>query len=655
MSTPLRRLGALVAAAALLAGLGTGAASAAISTAEFCANVEPGSSGFTDISTVAGAQRTDIECLAASKITSGTSATTYAPTASVSRAAMATFVATLIDRANALETQTLASLPTDAPDAFGDDEGIVHEDNINRLAAAAVVQGTSPTTFSPSGNVTRGQMATFLVAALDYLRPESLPAGADVFTDDEGNAHESNINKLAAIDVVDGVGATSYNPNGQVSRAQMASFLVRTLAFLHDQGEIAALPPTTQSIVVNPATPVTNATDAADGDDVPVTASNIAVADVDVRLFPCENVSVTQGVVRFVDEDADGAADAGADLVEADIETVNGTDQAADTESASGVAVTSGAIGLTVDSPSADCVVAVVWDDADDDDAVDLDSERRPSEDFGRSGAASFVPPPAASGGMDENVESVGAGSFVGCEIGGPLPGAGDFPEEGPNAVSTTDCFVFRFDSNDVFTIQPDQQTQAVAATLAEFAAALSPGDDVTGTYDADSGDQSSFNLIDEDVPAVPADETAPKAVDTRLTTDAGTADRIDVGDVIQLCFDDEMTDPAADGNIFQPNDEVLVLEDADGTEATLTDGGNATFRRGDASVTTIEVEDGNVACDEDRAVEVIIGGGALNAEGGDDVLDFGATFTLADNLEDDAGNEFAAGAGGQDVVVNEE
>jgi len=223
-------------------------ASAAISTDAFCANVPSGQSGFTDIAQ-AGVHQRNVECLKASGITSGTTPTTYSPQNNVSRGQMATFVANMIDRANQLDSaadpRSIPDLPTAAAsaDQFTDDENSVHENNINRLAQADIIQGTTATTFNPSGNVSRAQMATFIAEALEFIRGGALPEGADAFTDDETSVHEANINRLANADIVDGTSATTYTPNADVSRAQMASFIVQSLADLLADGFITALPP----------------------------------------------------------------------------------------------------------------------------------------------------------------------------------------------------------------------------------------------------------------------------------------------------------------------------------------------------------------------------------------------------------------------------
>lgn len=146
-------------------------AGAAISTQTFCAAIPTGQSGFTDIANTAPHTR-NIECLKGSGVTSGTTATTYSPTANVSRGQMATFIANMIDRANTLDAPggtTIPDLPAGnaAPDAFADDEGDTHETNINRLAVAGVTSGCGGTNYCPKVNVTRGQMAAFLHRAFN--------------------------------------------------------------------------------------------------------------------------------------------------------------------------------------------------------------------------------------------------------------------------------------------------------------------------------------------------------------------------------------------------------------------------------------------------------------------------------------------------------
>ena len=158
-----------------------------------------------------------IEAIAAAGITLGcdASGTLYCPSADVSRAQMASFLARSLD------------LPATGEDYFTDDDGNPHEDNINAVAEAGISLGTGNQRFDPSASVTRAQMASFLARALDGLAEATL----DYFTDDDGNSHEDNINIVAANDITLGCDASGslYCPLDAVRRDQMASFLGRAL------------------------------------------------------------------------------------------------------------------------------------------------------------------------------------------------------------------------------------------------------------------------------------------------------------------------------------------------------------------------------------------------------------------------------------------
>ena len=145
-------------------------------------------------------------------ITTGCSPERYCPTDPVTREQMAIF----LDRA--------LDLPTTATDFFSDDEGRTGEAAINRVAAAGITSGCGPGLYCPTGNVTRGQMASFLARAFD------LPATTtDFFTDDDGTTHEANIDRVAAAGITSGCGPTTYCPTANVTRGQMAAFLRRAL------------------------------------------------------------------------------------------------------------------------------------------------------------------------------------------------------------------------------------------------------------------------------------------------------------------------------------------------------------------------------------------------------------------------------------------
>jgi hypothetical protein len=121
------------------------------------------------------------------------------------------------------------------PDAFPDDAGSPHEQAIDALAAAGVVGGHGDGTFRPLEPVTRAQMATFLVRAAER-RAGPLTASADFFADDDGVVHAPAVDKAAGAGIAGGTAEGRYSPHATVRRDQMASFLVRVLDLLVASG-----------------------------------------------------------------------------------------------------------------------------------------------------------------------------------------------------------------------------------------------------------------------------------------------------------------------------------------------------------------------------------------------------------------------------------
>jgi hypothetical protein len=122
-------------------------------------------------------------------------------------------------------------------DYFIDDDDSVFEADINWMAAVGITMGCNPPTnnrFCPDSNVTRGQMAAFLVRALNLT--ERLD---DPFTDDDDSVFEADIERLAAAGITKGCNPPAndrFCPDAKVTRAQMAAFLVRALGYTDDGG-----------------------------------------------------------------------------------------------------------------------------------------------------------------------------------------------------------------------------------------------------------------------------------------------------------------------------------------------------------------------------------------------------------------------------------
>jgi hypothetical protein len=195
---------------------------------------------FTDID--ASIFRGDIIWLNDQGITKGCAAYRYCPTSVVSRQQMASFL-----------TRALG-LPATSRDFFTDDDASPHENDINRLAAAAITGGCATSRFCPVARVTRGEMASFLVRAL------GLPGTSrDFFSDDERSIHEGAINRLAAAGITGGCAAGRFCPEVGVTRGEMAAFLRRGLvrlgaatAVAADTAAATAIPPPSPSVLPSP-------------------------------------------------------------------------------------------------------------------------------------------------------------------------------------------------------------------------------------------------------------------------------------------------------------------------------------------------------------------------------------------------------------------
>jgi hypothetical protein len=179
--------------------------------------------GFEDVGR-GGTHARAIDCLLLYGITQGVTASRYEPTSAVNREQMATFIARLMREAG-------AELATPSTRRFTDVSGTPHVGNIEALADAGVAQGTTSTTFEPRESVTRAQMATFIDRMLRELGL-TLPDASVPFSDVPGGTHAPAIGRLAAAGVVQGTSADTYGPRDAVTRAQMASFLMRAADLL---------------------------------------------------------------------------------------------------------------------------------------------------------------------------------------------------------------------------------------------------------------------------------------------------------------------------------------------------------------------------------------------------------------------------------------
>ena len=153
----------------------------------------------------------------AKNITSGATATTFAPNASCTRGQMVTF---LWRAAGSPEPKSTDTAFTDVK------SGAYYEKAVAWAVENNVTTGTSATTFSPGATVTRGQSVTFLWRA----NGSAAAAGASAFTDVAASAYYASAVAWAVENnVTNGTGAATFSPNADCTRAQIVTFLYRSI------------------------------------------------------------------------------------------------------------------------------------------------------------------------------------------------------------------------------------------------------------------------------------------------------------------------------------------------------------------------------------------------------------------------------------------
>ena len=176
---------------------------------------------FVDVVDAHRSHRGDIETLAAAGVTVGCnrSGTMFCPDQTVTRAQMAAFIL------RALGVEIDSALSDTGFEDVNPKSGLAPY--VAKIAELGIIPPRSSSAFDPTGPVTRADMAWFMVRAIESLDPVAEPA--DLFADVEDPDLKPVVEALYSADVTRGCGVEPliYCPDRPVSRAQMASFLVR--------------------------------------------------------------------------------------------------------------------------------------------------------------------------------------------------------------------------------------------------------------------------------------------------------------------------------------------------------------------------------------------------------------------------------------------
>ena len=179
--------------------------------------VEPGKPSFPDIVGTPHAWALEyIEAMAARGIITGHEDGTFKPGNSIERQ----HVALMFTRAMDLNKVVAATPFTDVPKTMR------YYDEIMAVQQAAIFEGYQ-NKFRPYGKMTRAEMAKVLVVAFDIEGKGTHP-----FTDvPAGHWAEEYIGPLYAAGITQGVSKTKFDLNGEVTRAQFATFMYRALEY----------------------------------------------------------------------------------------------------------------------------------------------------------------------------------------------------------------------------------------------------------------------------------------------------------------------------------------------------------------------------------------------------------------------------------------
>ena len=110
----------------------------------------------------------------------------------------------------------------------------VHALNVDCAYNNDITRGFDDATFRPRLDLQRDQFAAFLVRTMEAADVD-LPEPSDQgFEDIEGNVHADDINILAETGITEGITATEYGPDRQLRRDQIATFVLRTAAYIED-------------------------------------------------------------------------------------------------------------------------------------------------------------------------------------------------------------------------------------------------------------------------------------------------------------------------------------------------------------------------------------------------------------------------------------
>ena len=116
---------------------------------------------------------------------------------------------------------------------FTDDDGNVHEKNIEIIAELGITVGCGENLYCPSRPVTRGEMATFLIRALGEA-PDDAPTESRFSDVPTGSWYLKFVERFAELGIVSADPDGNCRPNDPLTRLEMAVWMARAFDFIEE-------------------------------------------------------------------------------------------------------------------------------------------------------------------------------------------------------------------------------------------------------------------------------------------------------------------------------------------------------------------------------------------------------------------------------------
>ena len=115
---------------------------------------------------------------------------------------------------------------------FSDADDIQHDDAVNTLVALSVINGKDDGSFDPQGDVTRAEMAKMIAVAMNGGSDTNTGVkGTPSFTDIKGHWAESYIEYCYDLNIISGRGDGTFDPGANVTGLEATKMVLTALGY----------------------------------------------------------------------------------------------------------------------------------------------------------------------------------------------------------------------------------------------------------------------------------------------------------------------------------------------------------------------------------------------------------------------------------------